>query len=88
MWQAVLLQQPVKGRKSKRFTGGFRRFAEQQIARSVVRGRQRVAVFFVAQSDLALVVRAPQVVGFLSRGQGRALRVVVFAPVASSCWRI
>lgn len=51
--------------KSKGFTGRFQGFTEEQIARSVIRDGQRVAVFFVAQQEFAHVVGAPRLVGLL-----------------------
>lgn len=43
---------------------------------------QRVAIIFVAQPELALVVGAPQVVGLLPRRQWRTLGTVAFAAAA------
>src|ERR1700681_363786 len=57
--QAALLEQTLKGSKSKGFAGGFQSFTEQEIARGVIGDRQRVTIFFVAQQELAFVVGAP-----------------------------
>src|SRR6266481_1681893 len=57
--QAALFKQALKGGKSKGFTGRFQSLAEKEIARGVVRNGQRVAVFFVAQQELAFVIGAP-----------------------------
>ena len=65
--QAALLEQSLKGRKSKRFTGGFQSFTEEEKARGVIGDGQRVAVFFVAQQELAFVIGAPQLVGSLAQ---------------------
>src|SRR6267154_5146759 len=72
----------LKGRKSKSLTGRFQSFTQEQIARGVIGDGQRVAVFLVAQPEFAFVIGAPQLVGFLSQRQGRALRMVAFAPAA------
>ena len=57
--QAALLEQTLKGSKSKGFAGGFKSFTEEQIARGMIGDGQRVAVFFVAQQELAFVIGAP-----------------------------
>src|SRR6266568_1109669 len=57
--QAALFKQALKGGKSKSFTGRFEGFTEEEIARGVIRDGQRVAVFFVAQQELAFVIGAP-----------------------------
>ena len=59
MRQAALLEQLLKGRKSKGFPGGFQSFTEEQIARGVIGDGQRVAIFLIAQQELAFVIGAP-----------------------------
>jgi len=59
VWQVALLEQPLKGGKSKGFTGGFQSFTEEKIARGVIGDGQRVAIFLIAQQELAFVIGAP-----------------------------
>src|ERR1700676_2678933 len=67
---------------SKSFTGRFKSFTEEEIARGMICDGQRVTVFFVAQQELTFVVGAPQLVGLLPQRQGRALSMIASAPSA------
>src|SRR3981189_3026318 len=80
--EAALFIYVVKGRKSKSFTGRFKGFTEEEIARGMICDGQRVTVFFVAEQELTFVVGAPQLVGLLPQRQGRALRMIASAPSA------
>src|SRR5579872_4014524 len=55
-------EEAFKGPKSQFFAVGFQSLTQQQIARGVVRHRERVTVSFVAELELALVIGRPQVV--------------------------
>jgi hypothetical protein len=52
--QPGLLRQSRKGRKSEGFAGGFQSFTEQQITRSVVGDRQRIAIFLLPSRNSSL----------------------------------
>jgi hypothetical protein len=80
-----------KTEKAKRGLGRFEAFAGEQVAGAVIGDGERVAVLPVTEQELALVVRAPEAVGRVSRGQRRAARLVAPAlspfdePVAIEC---
>src|SRR5690606_17316211 len=57
--QATLLEEPDESLDDRRFLRRFKRFAGQQVARSLVGDRQRVTVLAVAELELALEVGAP-----------------------------
>jgi hypothetical protein len=52
--QAALLKKPFKHGKSVVFFGGGESFAGQKITAGMIGDRQRVAVFMIAQQELAL----------------------------------
>src|SRR5580698_9737734 len=66
--QAALLEEAFKGGKSALFLDRFHGFTEQKIAAGVVRDGQGVAISFVPEHELALVVGAPQSIGGESLG--------------------
>ena len=57
------LECALKYLKCGDFFGGFQSLASQQISASLVRDRQRIAVFVIAQLEFTLEIRAPQCVG-------------------------
>jgi len=60
--QAAFPEKPLKRLKSKLCAVGFHRLAKQQIPGGVIGDRQRIAVSFVAELELALIVGAPEIV--------------------------
>jgi Fe-S cluster assembly ATPase SufC len=66
--QASLLEQALKGGKSTLFLDGLPGFTEQKITAGVVRDGKGVAISFVPEHELALVVGAPQSIGSASFG--------------------
>lgn len=60
--QAALFEKPLKRRKCRLFGIGFHRLAQQQIARRMIGDGQRIAVAFVAEHELTLIVGAPQII--------------------------
>lgn len=68
--QAALAKEALKGPKCKFFAVGFQGLTQQQIARTVVGDRERVAIALIAELKLALVVGAPQIVGMPTLRQG------------------
>ena len=61
--QAAFAEEPLEGGDGEVLAGRFQRLAQQQIARGVVGDGERIAVASVAELELALEVRAPEVVG-------------------------
>src|SRR5215469_2217350 len=68
MGQTAFLEKALKGRKRALFLDRLHGFAEQKITAGVVGNGERVAIFFVFQHELALVVGAPQSIGSKSFG--------------------
>ena len=62
IWQTTFLEQTLEGCDGQNFACRFQSFAREQIARGVIRDRQGVAVFLVAQQELTLVIGAPEIV--------------------------
>ena len=60
MGQAALLEQVLQGGKSTLFLDGLQGFTELKITAGVVRDGKGVAISFVPEHELALVVGAPQ----------------------------
>ena len=58
--QASFLEQALKCVKGTLFLDGLHGFTEQKITVGVVRDGQGIAISFVAEHELALVVGAPQ----------------------------
>src|SRR6266849_5420905 len=58
--QAAFLKQALKGSKSTLFLDGLHGFTEQKITAGVVRDGKGVAISFIPEHELALVVGAPQ----------------------------
>ena len=66
--QATILKKPLKHGESAVFFGGRERLAGQQIPAGMIGDRQWVAVFTIPQQELALVIRAPELIGVLAEG--------------------
>jgi hypothetical protein len=62
-WEAVLLENGLKHRKSIGLLGGAERLAAAQVAARKVGDGERIAVAPIGEHDLALVIGAPQLVG-------------------------
>src|SRR5215469_11027372 len=62
-WQTTFFKQPLKDRKGEVFAGRGQGLAGQQITTGMIGHGQWVAVLMVAQQKLALVIRAPQLIG-------------------------
>src|SRR5215831_5234855 len=60
--QAALSEEALKGRKGGLFRIGFHGLTQQQITGGMIGDGERVAVAFVPQHELALVVGTPQLV--------------------------
>src|SRR5215472_7250567 len=60
MGQAAFLEKALKGCKRALFLDRLHGFTEQKITAGVVGNGKRVAISFVAEHELALVVGAPQ----------------------------
>src|SRR5215813_4191745 len=58
--QAAFLKQALKSRKSSLFFDRLHSLAEQKVAAGVIGNGKRVAISFIPQHELALVVGAPQ----------------------------
>src|ERR1700704_4391323 len=71
--QAAPLKKPFKHGESVVFLGGREGFTGEQKTAGVIGDYQRIAVVVISQQELALVVRAPQLVGPLAQRQGRSL---------------
>src|SRR6266852_5960839 len=71
--QAAFLEKPLKGPESRVFFVRFQSFAKQQKTGSVVGDREGIAVAFVAEQELALIISAPQIIGVQALGQRRSL---------------
>src|ERR1700680_4141755 len=65
--QAALLKKLFKHGKSVVFFGGGESFAGEQITAGMIRDGQWVAVFVIAQQELALVIGAPEFIGSLAQ---------------------
>src|SRR6266700_1835178 len=77
-WQASLLEEALEGCEGKVFAGRFERLAQEQIARGVIGNRKGIAVGFVAELKLALIIGAPQIVWRKPQRQWRSGSVTVF----------
>src|SRR5690349_1478104 len=71
--QTTLLEETLERGESELFPVGFHGLAQQQVTRSMIGDRQRVAVALVAQHKLAFVVGAPQVIRARPGRQRRTL---------------
>jgi len=67
--QAVLAEEAIEDGSDARALGREQAVAAQQVARVLVRDRQRIAIDRIARPEVALEVRSPQVVG-VGRGGG------------------
>src|SRR3984893_8755480 len=65
--QAALLKKPFKHGKSIVFFGGGERFAGEQITTGMIGDGQWVAVFVIAQQELAFVIGAPEFIRSLAQ---------------------
>src|ERR1700730_6908340 len=66
--QTALLKKPFKHCKSVVFFSGTERLTGEEITAGMIRNGQRVAVLMIAQQELALVIGAPKLIGFLAQG--------------------
>ena len=66
--QAALLKKPLKHGKSVIFFGGREGLTGEEIPAGVIGDGQRIAVLMIAQQELALVIGAPKLIGFLAQG--------------------
>ena len=64
--QTTFFKKPLKYGKSIIFFGGRERLAGQEKTAGVIGDRQRIAVVMIPQQELALVIGAPQLIGFLA----------------------
>ena|SRR5580698_942358 len=64
--QAALSEKSFKHGESIVFFGGRERLTGEQITAGVIGDGQRVAVLTIAEQELAFVIGAPQLVGFLA----------------------
>ena len=64
--QATIFTQPLKYSESVVFLGGRKRFTSEEKAAGVVGDGERVAVLVISQQELAFVVAAPELMGFLA----------------------
>jgi hypothetical protein len=65
--QPALLKKPLKHGESVVFFGGRECLAGQQVSAGMIGDRQRVAVLMVPQQELALEIRAPELIGILAQ---------------------
>ena len=61
--QAALLKKPFKHGKSVVFFGARKSLTGEEITAGMIGDGQRVAVFMIAQQELALVIGAPEFIG-------------------------
>src|ERR1700724_1406330 len=66
--QAALLKKPLKHGKCVVFFGGRKGFTGEEVPAGVIGDGQRIAVLMIAQQELALVIGAPKLIGFLAQG--------------------
>jgi hypothetical protein len=64
--QAALLKKPLKHSKSLVFAGGRKSLTGEEKTASVIGDGQWIAVLMIPQQELALVISAPQLIGFLA----------------------
>ena len=64
--QTAFFKQSLKDRKGEVFAGRGQRLAGQQITAGMIGHGQWVAVVMIAQQELALVIRTPQLIGTLA----------------------
>src|SRR5262249_31617449 len=69
MGKAAFLEKALKGGKRALFLDRLHGFAEQKITAGVVGNGKRIAISFISQHELALVVGAPQSIGSKPLGQ-------------------
>lgn len=74
--QAAVAEQPLERRDGRVLAGGLQGFAQQQEPGGVIGYRERIAIAAVAKLELALEVRAPQVIRRRAIGQRRAARTM------------
>src|ERR1700681_2494933 len=81
--QAEVLKSPLKHGKGVHLLGGREGVAAQKITAGKVGDRERIAVASIGEHELALVIRAPQIVGLRGLREPRALGLV--AASTTSC---
>src|SRR5215469_5448625 len=64
--QTAFFKQSLKDRKGEVFAGQGQRLAGEQITAGMIGHGQWVAVVMIAQQELALVIRTPQLIGTLA----------------------
>ncbi len=64
--QAALLKKPFKHSKSVLFAGGRKSLTGEEKTASVIGDRQRIAVLTIPEQELAFVIGAPKLIGFLA----------------------
>ena len=72
--QAELLEDAFEHCEGKGFLRGRKRLASEKITAGKISDGQGIAVTPVREHELALVIGAPQLVGFEGLGKGRSLR--------------
>ena len=66
--QAAILKKPLKHGESVVFFAGRECLAGQQVSAGMIGDRQRITVLMIPQQELALVIRAPELIGVLAEG--------------------
>src|SRR5260370_36292822 len=64
--QAALLKKPFKHSKSVLFAGGRKSLTGEEKTASVIGDRQRIAVLTIPEQEVAFVIGAPKLIGFLA----------------------